>query len=142
MQLTQFRIENGLNPIEEHRRLWLAQLGDLLVPLPNFKWRREAIRVHDAHHLVTDYSTSVTGEFQVAAWELGVHCYDTWQARALCRFLMALGLMTTPRRILQAYRRGRAHQVAYQKLAQRGLLTLTLEEVREILDNTKINQSN
>jgi len=89
--------------------------------------------IHDAHHIVTGYSTSVFGEFQVAAWELGAQCYEAWQARLLCGFLMGLGLLTTPKQVIRAFKEGQAQSGAYQLVAMQGLLTLTLDQAQHIL---------
>lgn len=105
-QLRQFRLQNGLNPKEAESAIWLAQLGGFIVPLPNFKWRRAAIDRHDMHHIKTGYSTSVSGELCLASWELGAKCYASFWARTLCAFLMTLGLITQPRKVLRAFRAG------------------------------------
>jgi hypothetical protein len=42
---------------------------DLKAYLPNFKWRRRALPIHDLHHVITGYEFSPSGEFEMAAWE-------------------------------------------------------------------------
>lgn len=107
-ELIKFRLENGLNPHEADSPIWLATLGSFIMPLPNFKWRRAAIDQHDMHHMMTGYSTSVSGELCLASWELGAKCYTSFWARGLCAFLMTLGLIAQPRLTLQAYKAGLA----------------------------------
>jgi hypothetical protein len=105
-ELIKFRLDNGLNPHEADSPIWLATLGSFIMPLPNFKWRREAIDQHDMHHMMTGYSTSVSGELCLASWELGAKCYTSIWARSLWVFLMVLGLLTQPRQTLKAYKVG------------------------------------
>jgi hypothetical protein len=104
--LTQFRRSRGLCEDEENRRVWLATLGNLIVPLPNFRWRQEILARHDAHHLITGYETTVGGELSLAAWELGVGCYSSLWARILCAGLMITGLVVQSRATINAYRCG------------------------------------
>ncbi len=106
--IAEFRNAHRLDPHPEQRRIWLAQLGDLIVPLPNFRWRREIIAAHDAHHLITGYPPTLEGELLVAAWELGARCYRDPRARLLCALLMGLGLIVMPKATLRAFRAGRS----------------------------------
>ena len=105
--LAAFRRAHGLDPRAAQRRVWLAQLGGLIVPLPNFRWRRAIIDAHDAHHMQTGYPPSFSGELLVAAWELGAGCYRDRRAQALCAALMALGLAVQPRLTWRAFEAGR-----------------------------------
>ena len=88
--------------------VWFARLGDLVLPLPNFRWRREALALHDRNHERTGYGFSAADECRLAAWELGSRCYDHWGARLLCRFLLVAGMLYGPRSMIAAYREGRS----------------------------------
>lgn len=90
--------------------VWLARLGDLVLPLPNFRWRREALARHDANHELTGYGFSAAEECRLAAWELGSRCYEHWGARHLCRFLCVAGMLYGPCSILVAYRAGQRYR--------------------------------
>lgn len=85
----------------------MAQLGDLVMPLPNFAWRREALDIHDANHLITGYDFSPAGECRLAAWEWGRGCYASRYARGLCFALAIVGLLFGPVAIVKAWRDGR-----------------------------------
>jgi len=115
-RLIQFRRENGLRVSGGESRIWLATLGSLIIPLPNFKWRREAIDQHDIHHMMTGYPVTASGELCLAAWEVGVRCYANFWARGLCHFLMGLGLVSQPRKTLNAFRAGRNLLPIYAKM--------------------------
>jgi ubiquinone biosynthesis protein Coq4 len=88
-------------------RIWMARLGDITMPLPNFRWRREALDLHDANHLLTGFDFSAAGECRLAAWELGRGCYSSRYARGLCLALLATGLLFGPLAIVRAWRAGR-----------------------------------
>jgi hypothetical protein len=88
-------------------RVWMARLGDIAMPLPNFRWRREALDLHDANHLLTGFDFSAAGECRLAAWELGRGCYRSRFARGLCLALLVTGLLFGPIAIVRAWRAGR-----------------------------------
>lgn len=104
-----YRLDTG------EERVWLARLGDLVLPLPNFRWRREALALHDRNHELTGYGFSAADECRLAAWELGSRCYDHWGARLLCRFLVVAGMLYGPRSIVAAYKDGRSYRDVSKK---------------------------
>ncbi len=98
------RLDDGKGPI------WLATLGQLVLPLPNFRWRREALDIHDTNHLLTGFGFSAADECRLASWELGARCYSSIWARLLCLFLLMVGVLMGPRAVLAAFRAGRKHR--------------------------------
>ena len=115
-KIEHFRRRHKLDLRAEQRKIWLAQLGGLIVPLPNFRWRREIIEAHDSHHIVTGYPPSFSGELCVAAWELGSGCYTDWRANMLCAGLMALGLVLQTRATIEAYQLGNRARMGREQL--------------------------
>lgn len=106
-QVARLRASNPAGLDKGTGHTWMAQLGDLVLPLPNFAWRREALDLHDANHLTTGYDFSPAGECRLAAWELGCGCYRSLFACALCLALLVVGMVFGPVAILKALRRGR-----------------------------------
>ena len=74
--------------------------------LPVIGYRR-ALILHDVHHAVTGYGTSLRGELELAAWELasGGCSWSVffWIDRVLA---VVLGLVLMPRRTVRAARAG------------------------------------
>ena len=136
--LLEFRLANGLNVDEEHRLIWMAQLGSFVLPLPNFKWRREVINRHDSHHLLTGYSTSPSGELAMATWELGASCFNDWRARALCKLLAFYGLITQPRLTRAAFQKGRYQAAQYGALINQNFIDMPIDMAKAILNNPDI----
>lgn len=122
--VARFRASNGLCQEEESRPVWMAQLGSFIMPLPNFRWRREVILRHDAHHVLTGYPATSSGELSIAAWEVGAKCYDDWRARAFCTGLMLLGFARQPCVTYRAYTEGKALAGDYAALLKAGFLDL------------------
>lgn len=77
------------------------------IKIPNTEGRRRAVRIHDLHHVVTDYGTDLRGETEIAAWELASGCLRWPAATVLNLFAMAIGLVIAPVRVARAWARGR-----------------------------------
>jgi hypothetical protein len=77
----------------------------LSVAVPNPPSRRNAVRLHDLHHVVTGYGTNPVGEAEVSAWEIrrGFGALGTYP-RTLIVFAMLVGLLVAPRRTVRAWR--------------------------------------
>ncbi len=103
----EFRSKHRLDPAPELRRVWLAQLGGCVIPLPNFRWRRNLIGRHDLHHVMTGYPPTFEGELLVAAWEAGNRSYAALPARILTSCLALIGLCVAPLKTASAFRDGR-----------------------------------
>ena len=50
------------------------KMGPVYLPLPNFKSRVDAVKIHDIHHLVTGYEANMKGEVEIGAWEIASGC--------------------------------------------------------------------
>src|SRR5207237_6988555 len=46
------------------------QAGPIPLFIPNTRSRVRAVRVHDVHHIVTGYATSLAGEAELGAWAI------------------------------------------------------------------------
>lgn len=76
--------------------------------LPNVENRRRAVKLHDLHHIVTEYPTTWRGEAEISAWELGSGGLGSyWAGWILDLMNMAQGLVINPRGVYQAFMRGR-----------------------------------
>jgi hypothetical protein len=127
--LVAFRQANGLPADEAANASWSCQLGPLTLRLPNFAWRREAILAHDLHHVLTGYPCTLRGECQTAAWEFAAGRMPHRAAALFCLPLLPLGLVWTPRRMLQAFRTAGA-RAACTGRSDRRLLAAPLPAAR------------
>ncbi|TFI59928.1 hypothetical protein E2493_01370 [Sphingomonas parva] len=64
------------------------------------------------------YPMTMRGEFQMAIWELGAGRYRNWGATLFCAPLVAFGFFWSPRRMVAAYRAGRATESLYSELEE------------------------
>lgn len=98
--------------------------------IPNTKGRKRAVRYHDLHHMLTGYSTTMGGECEIAAWELGSHCRDLWAAWVLNLGGLGLGVLYAPAKMKRAFVRGRHTHNLYDREFTDELLGRQLGELR------------
>lgn len=87
----------------------------LPVWLPNTRGRRKAVRLHDLHHVLTEYPTTWRGEAEISAWEIaagGLHRY--YAGWALDFMNVAQGLLINARGVYRAFMRGRQSTNLYR----------------------------
>jgi len=110
-------IKAGDQTIEEWLRdNWLRMsLFGHRIPVKPLHGFKKAVVLHDVHHLITDYDTTWTGEFQVAAWELGSGgCGSPVLFSLKLVSLFLLGLVLTPTAAWYAFGRGRTQRNLYR----------------------------
>ena len=111
--------------------------GPLSIYFPNTKSRVRSVRLHDLHHVLTEYETTWTGESEIAAWEIGGGCGDHWAAWLLNFNAVAIGLAIAPRAVLRAFVRGRRGRNLYASELDPRVLAETLGVMRERLGLTE-----
>ncbi|MDP6946735.1 MAG: hypothetical protein QF464_21475, partial [Myxococcota bacterium] len=121
---------NGFGDDGGYSKTWeIVKLGPIPIPIRNIEARKKTIQFHDLHHLVTGYDTDFTGETEISAWELATGCSDKWVAWVLDFQILVLG-MATPKRMLQAWARGRKTRCLYAEPFDDALLAHTVGEMR------------
>lgn len=108
--------------------------GVTVFAFPNTAARVRAVRLHDLHHVVTEYDTSWTGEAEIAAWELAAGCGRHAAAWVLNIAASLVGLIVSPRRVLRAFRRGRRSRTLYAGQFSDDLLDQTVGQLRSRLN--------
>ena len=128
--LDRFRALHGIDGHYDDTPTWPFKIGPVTVRVPNFSWRRAAIRRHDIHHLVTGYPFNMRGEFQVATWEFAAGRYPHPGATLLILPLVLFGLFWSPRAIWRAFLEGRRSLSLYHSEFAEGELQLSWSELR------------
>jgi hypothetical protein len=89
---------------------WIkVKVWRLPIWLPNTAGRVKAVKLHDLHHVLTEYPTTWRGEAEISAWEIGsggLHHY--WAGWWLDLMNVAQGLIVNPRGVYHAFMRGRS----------------------------------
>lgn len=93
---------------EDYAHRWARfKNGPVTVVFPNWASRGRALSLHDLHHALTGYDTTLVGEAEVAAWELANGCGRHLIAWVLEAQAFGFGLLRCPRRLYRAFMRGR-----------------------------------
>jgi hypothetical protein len=110
----------------------LVQVGFLVIPLGNFRWRRNALRCHDIHHLLTGYPCTLAGELQFAAWEFAAGRFAHALSTLYCmRPLLGVGALVMPARSFAAFVRGRRSRTLYATPISGALLAASVGALRQ-----------
>jgi hypothetical protein len=126
--LARLRAQHGIDGTYDATRTWPFRIGPIVVPVPNFSWRRAAIQRHDLHHILNGFPFNMRGEFQVATWEFAAGRYPHPGASLLLLPLVTLGLIWSPRAIWRAFLMGRRGTSLYRP----DLLQLDLAAIRAL----------
>jgi hypothetical protein len=109
------------------------KIGPVPIFFPNIPSRASAVRYHDLHHILTEYETTLGGEAEIAAWEVGSGELPNLAGWFLDLGGFAYGLLLCPRRIWNAFLRGRRSKSLYPMPFTDELLSRSVGEVREFL---------
>lgn len=114
-ELAAFYKKSGFGEVIGARPLTVpVYTGCMLVPMPNIETRRQYLKYHDLHHLVTGYSVGRIGEGEVSAWELGTGSALISPLLGVMNLIaLSTGLVLEPKRMWHAFRRGCASQNLY-----------------------------
>jgi hypothetical protein len=107
--------------------------GPMVFYLRNSPSRVRAVRLHDLHHVATGYQTDWRGEFEISAWEIGGGCGAYGFAWFINLGGLAGGLFLCPRRVYQAFLRGRHSRTLYGEGFRDELLDETVGSLRRRL---------
>ena len=124
---------NGFSEAAYRDRWFTIALGPMTIRLPSTAGRRRAVPLHDLHHLATGYATTLVGEAEIGAWELAAGCHHHHAARIYNGMAVATGLLLAPRRVLNAWHRGRRSSTLYGGEYSPALLALRLSQLRQQL---------
>jgi len=117
----------------------LAKVGPLRLGFPNTPARIRAVKMHDLHHVATEYNADWVGEAEIGAWEIGASCHLHHAAWILNLMALLYGVFLSPSRVLAAFARGRKSETLYRsRELDEKLLDETVGELRTslVLDTT------
>ncbi len=120
---------------QDYTARWaVAPVGPITLVFPNWPARARALSLHDLHHALTGYDTSLVGEAELGAYEVASGCGRHWVSWFLEHEVFSFGLLFAPRRDALAFLRGRRAGSLYDRReADDALLARPLEEVEREL---------
>ena len=106
---------NGFGADGGYEERWIkVKVWHIPVRLPNTKGRRKAVRLHDLHHILTEYPTTWRGEAEISAWEVAGGGLQRYYAGWVLDLMnIAQGLFINPRGMYRAFLRGRQSDNLY-----------------------------
>lgn len=122
-----FGEEGGINS-----NIAYIQFGPVQLPIPNTQQRKDAIWLHDLHHLLNGYDTTWPGEGKVSAWELATGGFGPklyiW---LLVLMAMSIGILLYPLGTFRAFVRGTyCRPILSLSLSKNELLQLPLNQLQ------------
>ena len=126
---------NGLPDDGGYRDRWVViRVGGIPVfAFPNTEGRRAAVPFHDLHHVVTGYGTTLVGEAEIGAWELGSDCSASPAATFLNRQVFGFVLPAHFARLRRAFLLGRRCRNLYGGVHDDALLARSVDAMRREL---------
>jgi hypothetical protein len=122
---------SGFSSDGGYRDKWVKlKAGRFTLAFPNTTSRVRAVKLHDLHHVLTGYATTWTGEAEIGAWEIASGCGRHYPAWFLNFGALAIGLLIAPRRVFEAFLRGRHSENLYAGELEDPLLDCTVRELR------------
>lgn len=120
---------------QDYTARWaVAPLGPITLVFPNWPARARALSLHDLHHALTGYDTSLVGEAELGAYEVASGCGRHTVSWFLEHEVFSFGLLFAPRRVARAFLRGRRAGNLYgRREADDALLARPLDEVEREL---------
>jgi len=124
--------DNAFGDDGGYAKKWVTlKLGPLPFAFPNSAARVRAVKYHDLHHVVTGYDTTIVGEAEIGAWEIGSGCAGFLAAWILNLYAMMLGVLSgEPGAVWRAFLRGRRTKNLYRDAYDEALLDARLGAVR------------
>jgi hypothetical protein len=107
--------------------------GPVSFYFPNTRARMRAVKLHDLHHILTEYDTTWSGEAEIGAWEVASGCGRHYAAWFLNLNAFALGLGIAPSAIYRAFLRGRRTRNLYTGQFEDSLLSKLVGSTRREL---------
>src|SRR5215203_1637137 len=106
----------------------LKASGVTVLVFPNTAARVRSVKLHDIHHVLTEYDTTWTGEAEIGAWELASGCARHYAAWMLNIGAVGIGMLFAPKRVWTAFKRGRRSDSLYRTTFSDELLDETVGE--------------
>ncbi len=138
--LSKFYSDNNLDPDggQSSSSVKIELTAKVYFYFPNFDARRKAVILHDIHHLLTGYTTTLSGESEISAWEIASGCKSYWAAFLINTSGLMMGIPFNFMGVLKAFSRGRKTKNLYHNsISLEQALDMKISELRKHLNLDK-----
>ena len=105
--LNQFYLNNGL-PVNGGiaKNTFNVKLGVFNIPVPNPKFRKDVVHIHDIEHILNNCDTSNRGEAFIAGWEVGTRFYKHFPINIFIFLAFGYSLLIHPKTVFEGFKKG------------------------------------
>ncbi|MBE7659683.1 hypothetical protein [Tenacibaculum finnmarkense] len=115
----------------------------LKINLPNPKFRREALYIHDIQHILNDCDTSWKGEGFIAGWEISTGIWKYFKLGFLSLWAMGYSLWIYPKSVLNGFKKGiNEIGIIDLKISKSNFMKMQYSELVRITKKEKIRKMN
>ncbi|MCG8326156.1 MAG: hypothetical protein MI974_00665 [Chitinophagales bacterium] len=101
--------------------------------MPNPKFRREVIYIHDIQHVLNNCDTSWKGEGFISGWEISTGMWKYFPLTLLSTWAMGYSLWLHPASVLKGFRKGLNDiGIIDLKISKSEFMKMELEELKRI----------
>lgn len=110
--------------------------------LPNFKWRKKMLHIHDLEHILNEQDTTWKGEMFIASWEISTGYWNHFPIIIFPLWTIGWGLWKHPSSVFRGFRKGHSDRgIANLNIDREKLLTMDLPALRAKTQNQKPSRS-
>ena len=110
--------------------------------LPNPKFRRDAIHIHDLQHVLNNCDTSWKGESFISGWEISTGMWKYFPLGLLSLWAMGYGIWLYPKDIYLGYKKGLSDKgIIDLKIPKNQFLEMEFDELVSLTKKDKSNSS-
>src|SRR5665647_1902457 len=110
--------------------------------LPNFKWRKKMLHIHDLEHILNEQDTSWKGEMFIASWEISTGFWKHFPIIIFPLWTMGWGFWKHPSSVLNGFQKGNSdHGIANLNVPQHKLLEMNLMQLQALTLHQRQNHS-
>jgi len=111
--------------------------------LPNSKFRKEVIHIHDIQHVLYNCNTSWKGEAFIAGWEIGTKIWKHLPIGMMSLWAMGFSLFMYPKEVLKGYLNGiNSRGIIDLKIKKFTLLKMSVSELKKRIKRNKTKKVN
>ncbi|MFY0629841.1 MAG: hypothetical protein JXR05_05630 [Flavobacteriaceae bacterium] len=122
----------------ENDNFFYIQFKPFTFKLPNPKFRRKVIHIHDIQHVLYDCDTSWRGESFISGWEIAT---GMWKHLPIGLFSISglfVGLFLHPKEVSDGFKEGlQSESLIDSKIPKEELLNLSISELKNRLKKKK-----
>lgn len=140
--LNEFYVENGI-PKDGgvDNETFEFKIFGLKLNLPNPKFRKEALHIHDIQHILNNCDTSWKGEGFISGWEISTGMWKYFRLGLLSLWAMGYSLWIYPKSVFKGYKKGLNDiGIIDLKLNKSDFMKMEYSELLNIIQKKKVTE--